>query len=475
MRSFYFALPALLFLLAGENSFAQCGSTDVALNAPVTSPFVFLSSPTNATDGDSTTTAWSLLSNGNPYIIVDLGTPQQLCTIRILWSAFTYATNYTIDISNDQSTWTTVKSVTGNSSATNSWVVAGTGRYIRVTLTGSVGGFGFYSMLELKAFTSPGCSGVNAALNGTASASGSSPGFPASNAFDGKTATVWRSPNNGANRNNPQNLRVDLGSVQNLCSVGILFGSSADIATDYTIDLSTTSATSGYTTVATVNGNSSNLNSVAINGSARYVRFSGITSLGTNGYNIAEMTVSTPNSTLPVSLVDFTATNSNDQAVQLIWTTETETNNKVFLVERSTDGVTYTTIGQVAGAINSSTTLHYEWTDESPVKGNNFYRIKQVDLDGNFAYSNINVVSIGGAVSNLSVYPNPVKDVLTIVNPKGVTIREIAVFNTSGVMLSKLAPRTTGSVQVSASAWAAGIYLVKVTTDQGSQVIKVMK
>lgn len=475
MRSFYFALPALLLLLAGKSSFAQCGSTNVALHATVSSPNAFLSSPTNITDGDSTTTAWQLLNGGSPDVIVDLGTPQPLCTIRILWSAFSYATDYTIDISNDQSTWTTVKSVTNNNSAINSWSIAGTGRYIRVTLTGSIGGIGFYSMLELKAFTSPGCSGVNAALDGTASASNSSPGFPPGNAFDGKTATVWRSPNNGSNHNNPQNLRVDLGSVQNLCSVGILFGSSADIATDYTIDLSTTSPTSGYTTVATVHGNSSNLNSVAVSGSARYVRFSGITSLGTNGYNIAEMTVSTPNATLPISLSNFTATNLNDQAVQLNWTTETETNNKVFLIERSTDGVTYTTIGQVAGAINSNTTLHYEWTDESPVKGNNFYRLKQVDLDGNSAYSNINVVSIGGAVSNLSVYPNPVKDVLTIVNPKGVTIREVAVFNTSGVVLSKLAPSTTGSVQVQAGNWAAGIYLVKVITDQGSQIIKVMK
>ena len=87
----------------------------------------------------------------------------------------------------------------------------------------------------------------------------------------------------------------------------------------------------------------------------------------------------------------------------------------------------------------------------------------------------VEVVAIGGAVANLSVYPNPVKDVLTIVNPKGVNIREVAVFNTSGILLAKLAPSSTGSVQVSASGWASGIYLVKVITDAGSQIIKVMK
>jgi hypothetical protein len=406
---------------------------------------------------------------------VDLGTPQTLCTVKIFWGIFGYASDYTIELSNDQTTWTTVRTVTGNTATTNTLSVAGTGRYIRVTLTNASNGANFYSMLELKAFTSPGCSGVNAALGKTGSASNSTSGFPASNAFDGNLATVWRSPNNGASHNNTNNLRVDLGSVQNLCSVGIAFGSAADIATDYTIDLSTTSPTSGFTTAATVSGNTNSLNSVSVSGSARYVRFSGVRSLGTNGYNIAELTVSSPNATLPVSLVNFTATNINDRQVQLNWATETETNNKTFLVERSTDGVSYTTIGQVAGAINSSTTLHYDWTDESPVKGNNFYRLQQVDLDGNSGYSNINVVSIGGAVSNLSVYPNPVSNVLTIVNPKGVTIREVAVFNTSGVVLTKLAPSTTGSVQVPASGWAAGIYLVKVITDQGSQIIKVMK
>jgi hypothetical protein len=480
MRSFYFALTALLTLLAGTRSFAQCGSTDLALHAPLTNSSTDIGGAvaSKAVDGDTTVASgWVFFATGTPSIVLDLGSAQQLCSVKIWWAtAGLSASAFTIGISNNQAgPFTTVQPVTGNNAAVNTFSITGTARYVRVLMTASNNGV-FYSMNEIAVYPLGGCSGTNAVSGhqSSATASGSQAGSLPRNAFDGNPNTVWRSPTNGGSTNNPQTLTVDLGTTQNLCSANVQFGNSTDIAVNYTIDLSTTSGTAGFTSAATVTGNTFDVNVLPLNASGRWVRFSATKSSTTNGYNVQDISLTTPLAILPVNLVNFTATKMNNQQVQLKWTTETETNNKVFLIQRSGDGGTYATIGQVEGAINSSTALDYQWMDESPLKGTNFYRLEQVDLDGRSGFSGIQVVRIGGEAS-LSVFPNPVKDVLTIVNPKGALIREVAVYNTSGVVLSKLAPMSTGSVQVQAGGWAAGVYLVKVFTDEGSQIIKVMK
>lgn len=465
-----------MLLLAGNLSFAQCGTTNIALNQPATSStFLGSNSPSKAVDADTTTTAWIVQSSSNggaPFIYVDLGSTMPVCDVILDWDVSGVGRAFTIAVSNDANTWTTVSTVTGNTNVYNNLPISGTGRYVRLRITQSTGG-GNYQLYAMKVFGNKGCSSVNSALNKTATASGSAAGQPPSNAVDGNALTAWFSANTFFNGND-QTLTVDLGSIQPLCSVGFTFDPSGD-PKNYNVNLSNTGTPSSFSTTATISNNTSTSASIGVAASARFVQFEGTTP-GTFGgsYIIDEMTVAGPLINLPIKLLDFTATNLNNQQVQLNWTTETETNNKTFEIERSTDGVTYTIIGQVPGAINSSTALQYEWTDDAPAKGKNFYRLQQVDLDGNSSYSNVDVVEIGG-VLKLSVYPNPVKDVLTILNPTGLTIREVVVYTTSGVALSKLAPTSTGTVQISASGWAAGLYLVKVITDQGSQVIKVMK
>jgi len=86
-------------------------------------------------------------------------------------------------------------------------------------------------------------------------------------------------------------------------------------------------------------------------------------------------------SPLPVSFLYFKVTKNKNTAL-LEWTTLTETNNDYFTVEKSTDAVTYQSIGKVKGQGTTHLSHSYTWHDFSPAQGINYYRIKQVDYDG---------------------------------------------------------------------------------------------
>jgi hypothetical protein len=89
---------------------------------------------------------------------------------------------------------------------------------------------------------------------------------------------------------------------------------------------------------------------------------------------------------LPVTFLHFDG-KLIDNTVQLTWSTASEVNNKGFEVEKSTDGQTFSSIGFVAGDGNSSLVNTYQFTDFKVLSGSNYYRLKQVDMDGNFNYS----------------------------------------------------------------------------------------
>ena len=97
---------------------------------------------------------------------------------------------------------------------------------------------------------------------------------------------------------------------------------------------------------------------------------------------------------LPVELTQFTGV-ADGSVNHLDWTTASEINNAFFELEKSRDGVNFTTLGPVPGSGNSSVILHYSSTDASPFYPTTFYRLKQVDLDGDHHYSNIISVNNG--------------------------------------------------------------------------------
>lgn len=133
---------------------------------------------------------------------------------------------------------------------------------------------------------------------------------------------------------------------------------------------------------------------------------------GFSGFGIGEPG-SAPSSTLNVNWLHFTAQRQHNDVV-LDWATASEENSSHFTVQRSSDGSHFEDIGEVAAAGNSSTTREYQFTDNRPLTGYNYYRLLQVDRDGSTELSNVVVVNFEDDSWNVQLAPNPVHDVLQV-------------------------------------------------------------
>jgi hypothetical protein len=120
---------------------------------------------------------------------------------------------------------------------------------------------------------------------------------------------------------------------------------------------------------------------------------------------------------VPLKLISFTAVRASGASF-LKWVTENEQNVDRFDVQRSYDGNTFTTIGQVA-ARNGGSREVYDFEDHSALNGIAYYRIKSVDIDGRLSYSKIAAVSESDLRSISFVVLNPARNVITILNKTG--------------------------------------------------------
>lgn len=117
----------------------------------------------------------------------------------------------------------------------------------------------------------------------------------------------------------------------------------------------------------------------------------------------------------PVDWLSF-ETQASDAGVKLLWSTASEENNKGFEVERSADAQNWEYLGFVEGAGSTTEIQEYDFVDAQPEMGFNYYRLKQIDFNGDFEYSDIREIALGvEAFSNTPpVYPNPIQSQLTI-------------------------------------------------------------
>ena len=129
---------------------------------------------------------------------------------------------------------------------------------------------------------------------------------------------------------------------------------------------------------------------------------------GGNDMGIAydDITV-TGTSVLPVSLGTIKALQKTT-GIEISWSTYTERNLSHFEIEKSLNGQQFSFIGQVNAAGNSDVKINYAFIDNLPVNGNNFYRIKSVDLDGKSGMSQVVKINTIGKNSDLAIHPNPV-------------------------------------------------------------------
>lgn len=167
------------------------------------------------------------------------------------------------------------------------------------------------------------------------------------------------------------------------------------------------------------------------------------------------LTLTTENevvTTLPVTLVSFSASNEGDQN-NLAWKTSFESNSQGFDVERSWDGKKFDKIGFVAGSGDSNRGSDYSFLDKSPLF-NSYYRLKQLDFDGTFAYSK--VISVKSPNAEIVAYPNPASNHFYLKNLRGKS--EIIIRNPEGKVISKQAAEP--GKPVDASNLTTGLYTI---------------
>jgi Secretion system C-terminal sorting domain len=161
---------------------------------------------------------------------------------------------------------------------------------------------------------------------------------------------------------------------------------------------------------------------------------------------------------LPVELSNFQAVNKGNRNI-LTWTTLTETNNKMFKIERSFDGKTFTEIGEVKGAGTTNFPRSYTYIDEGPLSIS-YYRLRQVDYDGKEKSSNIVSVSLKEG-SDIVLFPNPTKDRISFSTDKFDPKRVVVYNNVGQIVMDK----TYQINELDVSILPTGIYQLELSSD----------
>jgi hypothetical protein len=170
---------------------------------------------------------------------------------------------------------------------------------------------------------------------------------------------------------------------------------------------------------------------------------------------------------LPIELVAFGAA-LKDRYVLIDWKTLTERNNDYFIVERSLDGVEWEIIDKIDGAGNSTELLSYKTYDFNPYRGISYYRLKQIDFDGKYSYSEIRSVT---NTDELMVLPNPSTGIFGIGGMPKHQENSILVIDITGQVLEQHSTEEE-SFQLDLTHRTAGIYFVIIN---GIEPIKIIK
>lgn len=176
-------------------------------------------------------------------------------------------------------------------------------------------------------------------------------------------------------------------------------------------------------------------------------------------------------SPLPIELLNFSARYTNQEYVDLKWTTATEKNNDLFIVERSVDAVNFEEVCWVKGAGTSLQKKSYGCVDTDPKKGLSYYRLKQLDFDRSFSYSQIEAVSIG-LDKEIKVYPNP-NETGKLKIATGGAPASVKVIDALGKLVLSL-ESTEGFAELDLTPFGTGVYMVSVVTNDKMITTKVI-
>lgn len=186
-------------------------------------------------------------------------------------------------------------------------------------------------------------------------------------------------------------------------------------------------------------------------------------------------TIADASEPLPVQFLNFDAL-AKGLFVELSWTTNFERNNHYFEIERSIDAISFKPLGKVMGT-NQNIPVTYNHVDYAPIKGINYYRIKQVDYNGNVSYSDVKAVKFDKAFIGVSFAPNPASTQITF-DLSQTNLQEIPVYITNAlgqtVWQQNLYPTKYSNFAIDISQWTKGIYFVHVKSESSIQSSKLI-
>ena len=181
---------------------------------------------------------------------------------------------------------------------------------------------------------------------------------------------------------------------------------------------------------------------------------------------------------LPVELVYFEAKAIDNHQALLNWQTASELNNNYFDVERSYDAIHWEWVGKVAGNGTTTQLTDYSFVDKTIAKSQQtaYYRLNQIDYDGANEYTDIRSVrfTVKPNAFEIAAYPNPFNQEVTI-SVNTTELYSIEVTDLSGILLLAIQNEDKGTHRLDLSAWASGVYIVNVTSTQGTKHLKVIK
>lgn len=175
-------------------------------------------------------------------------------------------------------------------------------------------------------------------------------------------------------------------------------------------------------------------------------------SIGTNANYSISLTIP-----LDVTLLQFIAKIDKQQSI-LKWSTLSEFNSKQFDIERSADLISWQLIGTVNAANNTNSLNHYSFLDEKPNSGFNYYRLKMIDIFGEYKYSNNEILYFNSIPFSVKIFPNPATNIINVISDE--SIGEIKIYDVFGKQVfSTLTEEQT--ILIDIKHLNSGIYTIK--------------
>jgi len=199
-----------------------------------------------------------------------------------------------------------------------------------------------------------------------------------------------------------------------------------------------------------------------------------VTIAGCNSFSATRTIDASSCSVLSVQLITFTA-NASAGKSYLEWQTAQEENNAGFAIERSSDGINWHQINFIASKAvnNSQQNLSYSCYDNNPLSGLNYYRLKQIDIDGNINYSIVQHVEFAVNSDKIAVFPNPVDDRLYIITNDRNNIKQIKLADAAGKVVYINSTEKDG---INMRNYIPGVYILQITKANGEmQTKKIIK